>query len=402
MEIRSLTHRLLSPRVVDASSRIRSRNKARSNPEPSPPAASGAPSGSSRPPSLAPPAATAAVFGAVRSARPRRRAQSRTGGARRGPSWKSSCSPTSVRAKRSSVAYLSLPRRRGRNSPKGRETDPTPGGSVDGWTAKRAPKSARRVASPAPLQAELPCHWRRVRRDDASTPSSRRKTPAKPPPCGDNGAGGLKGGSVGARARSAAAGARRAAGTGESVVALRSRVVSRAVPELVFRANSPAPRRPPPASPRRTVGVRSPADEGPTATAHDGRRTPTGRRRPADAPRQGWRRSEGVSARRAPWPGRVGLLLSLAGRPAGASEPPTRPNRREGPSGWLARRCGVSASDDEAIAMAMAVSRMCSEAVSAILCAGERFLVCARCACWARVSPFFRTSKTICGETKKG
>ena len=181
VEIRSPTHRLLSPRVVDALSHIRSRNEARSNPEPSPPAASGAPSGSSRPPSLAPPAATAAVFGAVRSARPRRQARSRTGGARRGPSWKSSCSPTSVRAKRSSVAYLSLPRRRGRNSPKGRETDPTPGGSVDGWTAKRAPKSARREASPAPLQAELPCHWRRVRRDDASTPSSRRKTPAKPP-----------------------------------------------------------------------------------------------------------------------------------------------------------------------------------------------------------------------------
>ena len=85
----------------------------------------------------------------------------------------------------------------------------------------------------------------------------------------------------------------------------------------------------------------------------------------------------------------------------GASEPPTRPNRREGPSGWLARRCGISASDSKAIAMTMAVSWMCSEAVSAILCVGERFLVCAQCACWAQVSPFFRTSKTTCGETKK-
>ena len=92
----------------------------------------------------------------------------------------------------------------------------------------------------------------------------------------------------------------------------------------------------------------------------------------------------------------------IRGSSRGASEHPTRPTRREGPSGWLARRCGVSASDDEAIAMAMAVSRMCSEAVSAILCAGERFLVCTQCACWARVSPFFRASKTTCGETKKG
>ena len=85
----------------------------------------------------------------------------------------------------------------------------------------------------------------------------------------------------------------------------------------------------------------------------------------------------------------------------GASEPPTRPNRREGPSGWLARRCGVSASDDEAIAMAMAVSRMCSEAVSAILCAGERFLVCARCACWAQVSRFFLHKQNNMWQNKK-
>ena len=79
-----------------------------------------------------------------------------------------------------------------------------------------------------------------------------------------------------------------------------------------------------------------------------------------------WGGSEDVSV--TPRPGRFRLLGSSEGGRADAASTPTRPVGRESPSGRPARRSGLRAGVNEAIARVMAVYRRLSEAVQAVLC----------------------------------